>query len=76
MSTFGLKVANRSNEILPILIDRLRNEMTRQITVQSFCVIVASGNQVNLSPIMNELLVQLSEFLRKNHRALRVIFEK
>lgn len=45
--------------------------MTRQITVQS-CVIVASGDQVNLAPIMDDLLSQLAEFLRKNQRALRV----
>lgn len=46
--------------------------MTRQITVQSFGVIVANNSQVDLSSVMNELLNQLSEFLRKNQRALRV----
>jgi cullin-associated NEDD8-dissociated protein 1 len=71
LSTFGANVTHHLNSILPILLDRVRNEMTRQITVQSF-VVVAAGNQVNLAPIMNDLLTQLAEFLRKNQRALRV----
>lgn len=73
LSTFGSKLAHHLNEVLPVLLDRLKNEMTRQITVQSFCVIVAGNNQVNLSTVLDDLLVQLSEFLRKNQRALRVI---
>jgi hypothetical protein len=72
LSTFGSKLTHHLAEVLPILLERLKNEMTRQITVQSFSVIVSSNNQVNLSTILDELLVQLAEFLRKNQRALRV----
>lgn len=72
LSTFGANLTHHMDNILPILSDRLKNEMTRQITVQSFCVIVSSNGQVNLSKVLPDLLNSLSEFLRKNQRALRV----
>ncbi|KAI6242062.1 hypothetical protein M3Y99_00283300 [Aphelenchoides fujianensis] len=72
LSNFGSKLARHVGEILPLLADRLRNEMTRHIAVQAFCVIVGGTDAVDLSPVVSDLLVQLADFLRKNQRGLRV----
>ncbi|KAI6237157.1 hypothetical protein M3Y95_00235700 [Aphelenchoides besseyi] len=72
LSSFGSKLSGHLNEILPLLVDRLRNEMTRHITVQTFAVIVGGIDEVNLSNVLQDLLMHLSEFLRKNQRGLRI----
>ncbi|KAI6228822.1 hypothetical protein M3Y99_01191200 [Aphelenchoides fujianensis] len=72
LSNFGSKLAAHVGVILSLLADRLRNEMTRHIAVQAFCVIVGGTDAVDLSPVVSDLLVQLADFLRKNQRGLRV----
>ncbi|KAI6186489.1 hypothetical protein M3Y98_00138100 [Aphelenchoides besseyi] len=72
LSTFGSKLSGHLNEILPLLVDRLRNEMTRHIAVQTFAVIVGGIDEVDLSNVLQDLLMHLSEFLRKNQRGLRI----
>ena len=60
--------------MLPLLLDRLRNEMTRHVAVQTFLIVVNGIDQISLATVLPELLQLLSEFLRKNQRALRVSF--
>lgn len=59
---------------LPILLERLRNEMTRLVTVKALTTIVNSPLKINLGAILPDVLPLLAEFLRKNQRALKVGF--
>lgn len=72
LAAFGEKLSQRLSVILPVLLEKLSNEMTRATTVQAFCVIVNSNEKVDLSSILESLLSHLADFLRKNQRALRV----
>jgi len=54
------------------LFERLRNEMTRLVTVRSINTIVDSNAKIELQPFLPDLLTLCSEFLRKNQRSLRV----
>lgn len=58
--------------MLPLLLDRLRNEMTRHVAVQTLLIVVNGQDQISLSPILSDMLQLLAGFLRKNQRALRV----
>uniref|UniRef100_A0A914C839 TATA-binding protein interacting (TIP20) domain-containing protein n=1 Tax=Acrobeloides nanus TaxID=290746 RepID=A0A914C839_9BILA len=72
IATFGDKLANKYTECLPLLLDRLRNEMTRQVTVKALALIVSGPLKVDLSLIISDVLPLLAEFLRKNQRTLRI----
>ena len=64
----------QTDECLPLLLDRLRNEMTRQVTLRAMNIFVHSQARLDLQPILPELLTLCSEFLRKNQRSLRVFY--
>jgi cullin-associated NEDD8-dissociated protein 1 len=57
---------------LPILQDRLKNEITRLTAVKSLTLIANSRLQIDLSPILADSLPVLASFLRKNQRALKL----
>lgn len=57
---------------LPIFLERLRNEVTRLSTVKALTVIASSPLQVNLCPILPDVIPALGSFLRKNQRALKL----
>uniref|UniRef100_A0A8D8LDT7 Cullin-associated NEDD8-dissociated protein 1 n=1 Tax=Cacopsylla melanoneura TaxID=428564 RepID=A0A8D8LDT7_9HEMI len=57
---------------LPILLDRLRNEITRLTTVKALTKIAASPLRIDLRPILTEGIPILGSFLRKNQRALKL----
>ncbi|KAF0288887.1 Cullin-associated NEDD8-dissociated protein 1 [Amphibalanus amphitrite] len=57
---------------LPILLDRLRNEITRLTTVKALTMIAASPLKVDVRVILGEALPILGSFLRKNQRALKL----
>ncbi|KAG5459633.1 MAG: cullin-associated NEDD8-dissociated protein 1-like protein [Olpidium bornovanus] len=59
---------------VPILLDRLRNEVTRLITVKAICFI-ANADVGQLQPVQGMMLEAVDEvapLLRKTHRGLRV----
>ncbi|CAD5224823.1 unnamed protein product [Bursaphelenchus okinawaensis] len=72
LAAFGNELSPKLPELLPLLVDKINNEITRPTTVQAFCVIVNSAVIVDLSLILENLLLQLSDFLRKNQRALKI----
>lgn len=57
---------------LPILLDRLKNEITRLTTVKALTKVAASPLRIDLRPILSEAMPILGSFLRKNQRALKL----
>ena len=60
------------NTCLPILLDRLKNEITRLTTVKALTKVAASPLRIDLRPILGEAIPMLGSFLRKNQRALKL----
>ena len=54
-----------------VLLERLRNEITRLTAVKAFASIAQSPRSLNLSPVLEPLLAELTSFLRKANRVLR-----
>ncbi|KAI8905790.1 armadillo-type protein [Powellomyces hirtus] len=69
-----------SNTVLPLLVERLKNELTRLTTVRVLKSIADSplfenpstANAIDLAPILPETIAELISYLRKSHRQLRV----
>ncbi|KAK2091432.1 Cullin-associated NEDD8-dissociated protein 2 [Saguinus oedipus] len=57
---------------LLLLLDRLRNEITRLSAIKALTLVAVSPLQLDLKPILAEALPILASFLRKNQRALRL----
>uniref|UniRef100_A0A2K6U865 Cullin associated and neddylation dissociated 2 (putative) n=1 Tax=Saimiri boliviensis boliviensis TaxID=39432 RepID=A0A2K6U865_SAIBB len=57
---------------LLLLLDRLRNEITRLPAVKALTLVAISPLRLDLKPILVEALPILASFLRKNQRALRL----
>ncbi|VDN06172.1 unnamed protein product [Thelazia callipaeda] len=72
IATFGDFLENKLPACLPIFLDRLRNEMTRLVTIKALITIVNSPLSVSLQFIISDSLLLLAEYLRKNHRALKI----
>ncbi|TPX69285.1 hypothetical protein SpCBS45565_g02598 [Spizellomyces sp. 'palustris'] len=66
--------------VLPLLVDRLKNELTRLTTVRVLTSIaesplfedVATSRKIDLTPILPEVVPEVASYLRKSHRQLRV----
>ncbi|KAE8735706.1 Cullin-associated NEDD8-dissociated protein 1 [Hibiscus syriacus] len=71
ISTFGDNLGTELHACLPILVDRMRNEITRLTTVKAFSVIAASPLRIDLSCVLEHVIAELTGFLRKANRALR-----
>ncbi|KAG8044191.1 hypothetical protein GUJ93_ZPchr0040g33514 [Zizania palustris] len=56
---------------LPILVDRMGNEITRLTAVKAFSVIAKSPLHIDLSRVLDHVISELTAFLRKANRALR-----
>ena len=54
-----------------MLLERLRNEITRLTAVKAFASIAQSPLSLDLSPVLQPLLAELTGFLRKANRVLR-----
>ncbi|XP_004395704.1 PREDICTED: cullin-associated NEDD8-dissociated protein 2 isoform X3 [Odobenus rosmarus divergens] len=57
---------------LLLLLDRLRNEITRLPAVKALTLVAVSPLRLDLQPVVAEALPILASFLRKNQRALRL----
>ncbi|KAL8156094.1 hypothetical protein AgCh_001253 [Apium graveolens] len=71
VSTFGDNLKKELPECLPILADRMGNEITRLTAVKAFSVIATSPVHVDLSCVLEHLIEELTTFLRKANQALR-----
>ncbi|RKO89386.1 armadillo-type protein [Blyttiomyces helicus] len=65
--------------VLPLLVERLKNELTRLTTVRMLTLVAESplldtpsGKAISLVPILPTVLTEVSACLRKSHRHLRV----
>eukprot|EP00094_Tigriopus_californicus_P003508 TCALIF_03374-PA protein Name:"Similar to CAND1 Cullin-associated NEDD8-dissociated protein 1 (Pongo abelii)" AED:0.06 eAED:0.07 QI:1083/0.72/0.58/1/0.90/0.83/12/134/999 len=57
---------------LPILLDRLKNEITRLTTVKALTRVANSNLKIDLVSILPEAMPILASFLRKNQRTLKL----
>ncbi|KAL7582719.1 hypothetical protein Lser_V15G44756 [Lactuca serriola] len=71
VSTFGDHLTAELLACLPVLVDRMGNEITRLTAVKAFAVIAASSLHLDLSCVLEHVIVELTAFLRKANRALR-----
>ncbi|KAJ3052397.1 Cullin-associated NEDD8-dissociated protein 1 [Rhizophlyctis rosea] len=64
--------------VLSLLLERLRNELTRLTTVRVFRSVAESpltaegATSVNIVPVLSEVAKELASYLRKSHRQLRL----
>nr|XP_055115364.1 cullin-associated NEDD8-dissociated protein 2 isoform X3 [Symphalangus syndactylus] len=68
----GDRLGDDLEPTLLLLLDRLRNEITRLPAVKALTLVAVSPLQLDLQPILAEALPILASFLRKNQRALRL----
>ncbi|XP_047948675.1 cullin-associated NEDD8-dissociated protein 1 [Salvia hispanica] len=71
VSTFGDHLGAELPSCLPVLVDRMGNEITRLTAVKAFAVIAASPLHLDLSCVLEHVIAELTAFLRKANRALR-----
>ncbi|KAK9134133.1 hypothetical protein Syun_013463 [Stephania yunnanensis] len=71
ISTFGDNLHTELSTCLPVLVDRMGNEITRLTAVKAFAVIAASPLKIDLSSVLEQVISELTAFLRKANRALR-----
>ncbi|XP_047329919.1 cullin-associated NEDD8-dissociated protein 1 isoform X2 [Impatiens glandulifera] len=71
ISTFGDNLRGELPSCLPVLVDRMGNEITRLTAVKAFAVIAASPLRVDLSCVLEHVIGDLTTFLRKANRPLR-----
>lgn len=71
VSTFGDHLGAELPTCLPVLVDRMGNEITRLTAVKAFAVIAASPLHLDLSCVLEHVISELTAFLRKANRALR-----
>ncbi|CAK1601877.1 unnamed protein product [Parnassius mnemosyne] len=69
---FGDYLQNELAICLPILLERLRNEITRLTTVKALTKVASSPLRIDLRPILSDVVPILGSFLRKNQRALKL----
>ncbi|OVA11021.1 TATA-binding protein interacting (TIP20) [Macleaya cordata] len=71
ISTFGDNLQAELSICLPVLVDRMGNEITRLTAVKAFAAIAASPLKIDLSCVLEYVITELTAFLRKANRALR-----
>ncbi|GAB2283803.1 Cullin-associated NEDD8-dissociated protein 1 [Dionaea muscipula] len=71
ISTFGDNLTSDLPTCLPVLLDRMGNEITRLTAVKAFAVIAASPLRIDISSVLENVIAELTAFLRKANRALR-----
>jgi len=71
ISTHGDYLKSQLPECLAIILERLSNEITRLITIKAVARIAACPLNIDLTPILTEVINELSNFLRKNNRQIK-----
>ncbi|KAK6017096.1 hypothetical protein OSTOST_17416, partial [Ostertagia ostertagi] len=73
IATFADDMPSMVPTTLELMVERLRNEMTRLYAVRALIMIAESRDPlVDISPIVPFLLPTFTDFLKKNSRALRI----
>ncbi|XP_004692419.1 PREDICTED: cullin-associated NEDD8-dissociated protein 2 isoform X1 [Condylura cristata] len=72
MGHLGDRLGGDLEPALALLLDRLRNEITRLPAVKALTLVAESPLRLDLQPVLAEALPILASFLRKNQRALRL----
>lgn len=70
-ATFGDQLTGQLPTIEALLMERLANEITRVPVLKALVVIATSPLRLDLSPILNEAIQALAQFLRQQSRALK-----
>ncbi|CAN0899465.1 Cullin-associated NEDD8-dissociated protein 1 [Linum grandiflorum] len=71
ISRFGDSLRAELSACLPVLVDRMGNEITRLTAVKAFAVIATSPLRIDLACVLEHVIGELTAFLRKANRALR-----
>ncbi|XP_041080716.1 cullin-associated NEDD8-dissociated protein 1-like [Polyodon spathula] len=69
----GDQLGGELQPTLKIFLERLKNEITRLTTVKTLTLIAGSSLKIDLKPVLAEGVPILASFLRKNHRALKLM---
>ncbi|CAI9623879.1 unnamed protein product [Staurois parvus] len=72
ISHLGDQLGNDLPPTLQLILERLRNEITRLTAVKVLTLIAGSPLKIDLRPLLKDALPILASFLRKNQRALRL----
>ena len=73
INTFGdLMQINNLNDALSLLVERLKNEITRLTSIKAFIMIASSPFKINFAPYLGTAIPILAGFLRKNQRTLKI----
>jgi hypothetical protein len=71
VSLLGDELKEETKVVLKILLDRLRNEITRLTAVRAVADIAASPLKIDISSVLADTIKELSSFLRKQNRQLK-----
>lgn len=71
VSILGDELREETKAVLKILLDRLRNEITRLTAVRAVADIASSPLKIDLSAFLGDMIKELSSFLRKQNRQLK-----
>lgn len=71
VARFGDILSAEARETLPLLMERLGNEVTRQAALRGLATLAVSPSQVDLSSVASEAVAECVTFLRKQSQALR-----
>ncbi|KAM9326759.1 cullin-associated NEDD8-dissociated protein 1-like [Gastrophryne carolinensis] len=72
ISHLGDQLQNDLQPTLKLILERLRNEITRLTAVKVLTLVAGSPLKIDLRPLLKDALPILASFLRKNQRALRL----
>ena len=73
LAVAGDVLASKVSTVMPVFLDRLRNEVTRLSAVRAVSVIASSSLKPPLAPITDDAGIELlATFLRKNLRSLKL----
>lgn len=72
INTFGDVMQADLNVALALLVDRLKNEITRLTSIKAFTMIASSPFKINFAPYLGTAIPILADFLRKNQRTLKI----
>ncbi|XP_073447845.1 cullin-associated NEDD8-dissociated protein 1-like isoform X1 [Aquarana catesbeiana] len=73
ISHLGDQLGSDLPPTLQLILERLRNEITRLTAVKVLTLIAGSPLRIDLRPLLKDTLPILASFLRKNQRALRLL---
>eukprot|EP00944_MAST-04C_sp_MAST-4C-sp1_P000660 g660.t1 len=73
IATAGDKCANEceNNNVFPILLERLRNEVTRMAALKTITKIAGAPLSIDFHGVLEDIVLELSAFLRQTLRVLR-----